>query len=134
MPLAPLAGYTDVVLLVVRLVLGIVMAYYGWAKVKDPAKNARDFERDGFRPGWLWGSIVLVTEFGGGLAVVAGLLTWVAAALIGFEMLTGFLTKAFKWHKPFSDYSYDLHLAALALVLIGFGPGRFSLDALLFRG
>jgi putative oxidoreductase len=133
MPLAPLAGFTDLALLIVRLVLGIVMLYYGWPKVKDPAKNARDFDGTGFRPGWLWGGIVLVTEFGGGLAVLVGLLTWVAAALIGVEMLLGFVVKATKWRKPFTDYSYDLQLAALALVLLAFGPGRFSIDAALFR-
>lgn len=124
---------TDLVLLIVRVVLGIVMVHYGWPKAKDPAKNAQDFERNGFRPGWLWGGIVLVTELGGGLAVLVGVLTWLAAALIGFEMLVGFVTKAAKWRKPFTDYSYDLQLAALALVLIAFGPGRFSLDAALSR-
>jgi putative oxidoreductase len=133
MSLAPLAGMADVVLLLVRVVLGVVMVYYGWPKAKDPAKNARDFEGTGFRPGWLWGGIVLATEFGGGLAVLVGLLTWVAAALIGFEMLVGFVMKATRWRKPFTDYSYDLQLAALALVLLAFGPGRFSLDAALFR-
>ena len=132
MPTAPLSGLTDLVLLIVRLVLGVSMMYYGWPKVKDPAKNAHRFERDGFRPGWLWGGIVLTAEFGGGLAVVVGLLTWIGAALIGFEMLVGFITKAFKWRKPFTDYSYDLQLAALALALIAFGPGRMSLDAVLF--
>ena len=75
---------------------------------------------------------MLATEFGGGLAVVVGLLTWAGAALIGFEMLVGFITKAFKWRKAFTDYSYDLQLAALALALIAFGPGRVSLDAVLF--
>jgi putative oxidoreductase len=116
------------------VVLGVVMVYYGWSKVKDPAKNARDFESTGFRPGWLWGGIVLVTEFAGGLGVLVGLLTWIAAALIGVEMLVGFVTKAAKWRKPFTDYSYDLQLAALALVVLAFGPGRFSVDAALGRG
>jgi putative oxidoreductase len=132
MPLAPLAGMSDVVLLIVRVVLGGVMAYYGWSKVKDPRKNAESFERDGFRPGWLWGTIVLATEFGGGLAVVVGLLTWIFAAFITFEMVVGFLTKTMKWRKPFTDSSYDLQLAALGLALIAFGPGRISVDALLF--
>jgi putative oxidoreductase len=132
MPLAPLAGMTDVVLLLVRVVLGVVTVYYGWPKLRDPAKNARDFESTGFRPGWLWGGIVLATEFGGGLAVLVGILTWLAAAAIGFEMLVGFVVKATKWRKPFTDYSYDLQLAALALVLLTFGPGRLSLDFALF--
>jgi putative oxidoreductase len=132
MLLAPLAGVSDVVLLVVRLVLGIAMLYYGWPKVKDPGKNARDIEGTGFRPGWLWGGIVLLNEFGGGLAVLLGLLTVLGAAAISFEMLVGFVVKARKWRKPFTDYSYDLQLAALALVLLTFGPGRLSIDAVLF--
>ena len=113
MPLAPLAGLSDLVLLIVRVVLGIVMVYYGWPTVKDPAKNARDFDGTGFRPGWLWGGIVLATEF-------------------GFEMLVGFVVKAAKWRTPFTDDSYDLQLAALALVLVTFGPGAISPDAALF--
>lgn len=133
MPLAPLAPAGDIVLAIVRVVLGVVMVHYGWPKAKDPAKNARDFESTGFRPGWLWGGLVLATELGGGAAVLVGLLTWVAAAFIGVEMLVGFIVKATKWRKPFTDYSYDLQLAALALVLLAFGPGRLSIDAALFR-
>ena len=51
MPFAPLAGVVDIVLLIVRVVLGAIMIYYGWPKLKDPAKNARDFASMGFKPG-----------------------------------------------------------------------------------
>jgi len=44
---APLAGYTDLVLLVVRIILGGTMAHYGWPKVKDPARNVRGTLRGG---------------------------------------------------------------------------------------
>ena len=46
---APLAGYTDLVLLVVRIILGGTMAHYGWPKVKDPRTNAEDIAAAGFR-------------------------------------------------------------------------------------
>jgi len=124
---APLAGSADLVVLLIRIIMGGVMICYGWPKVKDPRKNAEDFEKIAFKPGWLWGTIVLVTEFGGGLAIVLGLYTWVAAALIGFEMLTGTLWKIAKARKPFTDYSYDLLLLALALMLLAVGPGRYAI-------
>ena len=37
----------------------------------------------------------------------------------------GTITKATKWRKPFTDYSYDLVLLALCLLLLAFGPGAF---------
>src|SRR5439155_22854493 len=37
---APLAGFADEVLVVVRLIMGVTMIYYGWPKVRDPKKNA----------------------------------------------------------------------------------------------
>ena len=131
MPPAPLDRMVDIVLLIVRIVLGGIMIYYGWPKVKDPAKNARDFSSIGFKPGWLWGSVVLVVEFGGGLLIMLGLLTPIAATLFGFEMLIGFIWKATKAGKPFVDWSYDVQLLALCLLLLAVGPGAFSIDAAL---
>ena len=31
-----------------------------------------------------------------------------------------------KWKKPFTDYSYDLLLLALCLLLLALGPGAYS--------
>jgi uncharacterized membrane protein YphA (DoxX/SURF4 family) len=61
----------------------------------------------------------------GGLAVLLGLYAWVAAALIACHMATGTVWKITKTDKPFTDWSYDLLL--LALALLAFGPGRFAL-------
>jgi uncharacterized membrane protein YphA (DoxX/SURF4 family) len=72
--------------------------------VKDPRKNADDFGKIGFTPGWFWGSLVLLTEFGGGLAIAAGFYTWVAAALVAVEMFTGTVWKLAIVGKPFTDH------------------------------
>jgi uncharacterized membrane protein YphA (DoxX/SURF4 family) len=66
------------VLLVIRPIMGVTMVYYGWPKVRDPKKNATDFEAKGVKPGMFWGTLIL--EFGGGLAILLGLYAWVAAA------------------------------------------------------
>ena len=99
--LAPFSRWTDAVLRAARLIMGIVMLHYGWPKIRDPRKNAKDFDATGFRPGW------------------------VAAAAFGFEMMLGTVVKATKWHKPFTDYSYDLLLLALCLLLLALGPGAY---------
>ena len=127
-PWTPLAPLHDLVLLAVRLVTGVVMVYYGWPKIRDPAGHVRDFAATGFKPVALWATVILVVEFFGGLAMLMGLYTWVAAALFGFEMATGAVWKIAKAGKPFTDYSYDLELLALCLVLLAFGPGACSLD------
>jgi hypothetical protein len=31
-------------LLVIRPIMGVTMVYYGWPKVRDPKKNAGDFD------------------------------------------------------------------------------------------
>jgi putative oxidoreductase len=122
---APLAGWMDLVLLGVRAVTGITMIYYGWPKVRDPKKNAAEFDTIGFRPGWLFGTLVLLAEFGGGLLILVGIYTWVGAALIAIHMTTGAMWKIASTKKPFPDWSYDLLIAALCLGLLATGPGAF---------
>src|SRR5262249_13854516 len=39
-PWTPLAGLSDVVLLVARRVMGAAMVYYGWPKVRNPARRS----------------------------------------------------------------------------------------------
>ena len=122
---APLAGWSALVLLMARIILGGIMLYYGWPKLKDPRKNAKDMAKGGFEPGWLWGTLVMLVVFVGGLAIVVGFYVWAPASLFGFEMLTGAVWKITK-HKPFTDWSYDLLLLALALMLLVTGPGGYA--------
>ncbi|MEX2515105.1 MAG: DoxX family membrane protein [Candidatus Paceibacterota bacterium] len=129
--LIPLASFTDTILLLLRVIAGSVMIYYGWPKIKDLRKNTKDFEEMGFKPGWLHGSIVAAVEFLGGLGILLGILTWIPAAAFGFEMLLGAGWKITKTDKPFTDWSYDLLLLALMLVLLAFGPGAYAVNALI---
>ena len=51
------------------------MLYYGWPKIRDPWKNARDFDATGF-----FGTLVLAAEFFGGVLVLLGMYVWVAVS------------------------------------------------------
>jgi putative oxidoreductase len=124
----------DWILLFTRVVTGVVLLYYGWPKIRDLASNARDFEAMGFRPGLFWGTLISIIEFFGGLAMLAGVFAELAASLFGFQMIVGTFWKL-KGRKPFTDYSYDLQLLALCVVVMAFGAGRYavaSFDAAVF--
>lgn len=116
------------ILFFARIVLGVVMIYYGRQKIKDLKSNANDFVGMGFKPGWLWGTICAFVEFFGGIAMLLGFFAEIAAALYGFKILIGTIWK-FKIKKPFTDYSYDIQLVALCLVIMAFGPGVYALAA-----
>lgn len=121
-----LVYFSDWVLLAARVVVGMVMIYYGYPKIKDLKANGEDFVKMGFRPGIFWGTIVALTEFVGGIFLLAGILVEFVALAIAVEMILGTLKKL-KWGKDFKDYSYDLLILSIALLLIAFGPGTFAL-------
>lgn len=105
-----------------RVVVGTVMIYYGWPKIKDVKSNADDFVGMGFKPGWLWGTIVAFLEFFGGIFIVAGFFEAVVAALYVIQMLMGAIWKITRAKKPFTDWSYDLLVLTLCLVIVAFSP------------
>ncbi|MFQ5575437.1 MAG: DoxX family protein [Anaerolineae bacterium] len=125
--LAPLASLSDIVLLVVRLIFGITFIYYGRHKIKDLKSNANDFVQMGFKPGWLWGTIVALQETVGSLMVILGIFTWLAAIGFVVHMALGAIWKITKTDKPFTDWSYDLLLLSIALLLLVTGPGAYNL-------
>ena len=74
--------------------------------------------------------LVILTELGGGMLIIAGLLTrYAAIALAGFSMLAGFL-----FHGDVSDQLQQIMLmknVAIAggfLMLVAAGPGTISAD------
>lgn len=124
----------DWILAFIRVTMGIVLLYYGWPKIRNIKSNANDFVGMGFRPGILWGTLIAIVEFFGGIALLTGLYAELAASLFGFQMIVGTFWKL-KRRMPFTEYSYDLQLLALCVVLMAFGGGRFSIasfDATIF--
>lgn len=70
-------------------------------------------------------AVLLAARLIMGVVMLLGLYVWVAAAAFGFAMMLGTVVKATKWHKPFTDYSHDLLLLALCLLLLALGPGAY---------
>ena len=68
----------DVVLLLIRLVMGYAFILHGWGKIQNPMGWMGP---DATVPGVLQ-LLAAVSEFGGGIALIIGLLTRLALSLI----------------------------------------------------
>ncbi|NUP11789.1 MAG: DoxX family protein [Polyangiaceae bacterium] len=121
-------------LLILRVVFGFAMANHGWGKIRNPLHWLDGAPNP---PPGILQAAAAVSEFFGGLAIAFGLLS--PAAALG---IAATLSYAIYTHKMKGDTfagakgggSYELaalHLTAVLTVLVG-GPGRYSLDAILF--
>lgn len=129
----------DAALLVLRLALGGVFVAHGAQKLFGSFGGAGIegttgfHEQLGIKPARPMAVLAGLTEFLGGILVVAGFLTPLAAlALIGV-MAVAVLTVNLKngFFAANGGYEYNLVLAAVALALVLAGGGAYGLDAAL---
>ncbi|MFC5204756.1 DoxX family protein [Streptomyces kaempferi] len=122
-------------LLVLRLVVGLLIAGHGVQKVSfrlggsGLAGGTEEFRRDGFRGGVVTALAAGGSQIAAGLFLAAGLLTPAAtAAAIGVMTVAGTI----KWRKGLwvqnDGYEYPLVLVTACAALALAGPGRWSLD------
>jgi putative oxidoreductase len=124
-------------LLVMRLALGVVMVAHGSHKVFGGLHHHAQTVASLGLPAWL-GYVSSFTEFLGGLLVLAGLFTRVAAFAITINMFVA-IWKV-HWHNGLMGaldrpgYEFPLGLAAIAFALIFFGAGPIAFDHVLRGG
>ena len=122
-----LAQFTDLSLLLLRLMVAAVFVTSGWSHVKDPKERAKSI---GMPP-----SVTIflgVAEVAGGLGVALGVLTQVAAIGLILIMLGAIQRKVFVWHTGFwgknaSGWHYDLMLVLMNLVIACTDGGKYVL-------
>ncbi|MEO8056059.1 MAG: DoxX family protein [Acidobacteriota bacterium] len=126
-------------ILVLRIVLGLLMAahgaqkLFGWFGGHGLAGTGGFFEGLGFRPGRVFAAAAATAEIGSGLLIALGLFGPVGPAL----MVSVMVVAAVSVHGPNGLFAssngiempllYGIGGAALALT----GPGSYSLDSLL---
>lgn len=126
--------FGSVALLLLRLVMGVAFMFHGWGKIHNPM-------------GWMgpaapvpavFQALAAVAEFGGGMGLIVGLLTRLAALGITCNMTVALAMVHIPHGDPFvsAKGGPSFELAAIylacALLFVVLGPGRLSLDALLF--
>jgi putative oxidoreductase len=126
--------FASMALLVLRVVVGLAFMMHGWSKIQSPFGWMGP---EAFAPG-VFQALAAISEFGGGLAWMLGLLTPLASLGIASTMVVAFSYHTFMRGDPFVAMTGGpaSELAAvyfcIALLLIAMGPGRFSLDRALF--
>jgi len=123
-----LAHFTDVALLLLRVVVGIVFITSGWKHFQDPEARSKDI---GMSKGF---TIFLgAAELAGGLGLIFGFLTQLAAIGLTLIMLGAIWKKIFAWQTGFwgksgtNGWSYDTMFVVMNLVIVTTGGGNLSL-------
>jgi len=122
-------------LLLLRLVVGSAFVLHGWPKIQAPFSWMPP--QMGSVPGILQ-AVAALSEFGGGIALVLGLLTRPAALALAATMAVAacmvHIASGDPFVHPTGGRSWELAAVyfTCAVLLLITGPGRLSLDALLF--
>lgn len=133
-PLHRFAGYAP---LVIRVLVGIVMAAHGWQKLMGgPAAFGEFLGSLGVPLPGLMAYVVILAELGGGILLILGLLSrWagliltinLAVAILLVKVNVGFIAP------PEAGAGAELDLALIAgfVTILLAGPGKVSLDHVL---
>jgi putative oxidoreductase len=139
----PSALGTDIAAVSVRIVLVWIFIYYGAGKLFGAFDGPGIHETSLFmaqtahlHPGGLFAVLAGVIEFVGALALALGLASRLAALALLGDQVAAMITVT--WSQGLSSstapgYELNLALVAMTLVIVGLGPGRPSLDAIIGR-
>ena len=127
------SNVSSIALLAVRLVVGVAFVIHGWEKILDPF-------------GWMspWSQVpgffqflAALSQFGGGIALITGLLTRLASLGLFITMAYAYVFHITQGH-PFiavggkPSYEIAAFYTAVSFMFLLIGPGRFSIDAKVF--
>ena len=123
-----LAHFTDVALLLLRIMVGIVFLTSGWKHFQDPEGRSKAI-------GMSKGVTIFLgaAEVAGSLGVIFGVLAQLAAAGLILIILGAIQKKIFAWHTGFwgksgtNGWSYDMMLLVMNLIIVTTGGGNLSL-------
>jgi putative oxidoreductase len=124
-----LAPFTDLALLILRLMVGFIFLTSGWKHATDPETRGTEIEMSkGFT------RFLGIAECAGALGVTFGVLTQLAALGLIVVMLGAIQKKVFRWQISYwgkhgtDGWSYDTIMIVMNLVIASTAGGRLVLD------
>ena len=127
-----LAVFTDIALLLLRVMIGLVFLTSAYKHLKDPAARSKDIGMSK-----TFTILLGAAELAGGLGVISGVLAQLAAIGLILVMLGAIQKKIFVWRTGFwgqsgtNGWSYDTMLVIMNLLVITTGGGSLSLTRLI---
>lgn len=124
------ASDVSLVLLLIRVVTGYAFILHGWGKIQSPM-NWMGPESP--VPG-IFQALGALSEFGGGILLILGLLTRLGALGLMMTMVVAVIMHAFIMGDPFvnltggGSFEPATVYFLISLLILVIGPGRFSLD------
>jgi len=120
--------HTDLALLILRVVLGIIMIYHGWPKLTNLAGTIDGMAGMGVPAPAVAAIFATVAEFVGGLLMLLGAFTDIAGLMFAIDMLGAitFVHAKNGFSVAEGGIEWPLLLAATALAIALTGPGRYA--------
>jgi putative oxidoreductase len=130
--LSPRSLNTDLAALVLRLVFGGLFIYYGWMKLSNYDQILPMFGDIIGIGSKLSFNLVIFAEFFCGIFITVGFFTRLAVVPIFITMVVAFFIAHAKDTFEVKQLAFVYMLLCPVIFLLG--GGRYSLDALMFRG
>ena len=119
---------TDLALLILRVVLGIVMIYHGWPKLTNLGGTIEGFTGMGIPLPAVAAIFATVAEVLGGMLMLVGAFTDIAGLMFAIDMLGAIIFVHAKngFSAGKGGIEFPLLLLATALAIALAGPGRYA--------
>jgi uncharacterized membrane protein YphA (DoxX/SURF4 family) len=118
----PLMEWSPVVL---RIIAGVIFVYAGWMKSGEMQITIENFAKMGFPAAAFFAYLVTIVEIAGGIALIAGLWTRVAAKMLGITMLVAAVISFMA--AGFGMAGFPLAMLAICFSLFTTGGGKYSM-------
>jgi putative oxidoreductase len=119
----------DRILAFARVAAGVVFLVFGAAKFTSHGSEVDSFDKYGLPEPDALVYLIGVLEVGGGLLLVAGLLTRLVALALAGDMVVAIVVSGIKEGEVVPSLTLAPLLLVIMLALLRFGPGAPSLDA-----
>lgn len=129
-------NFASTALLILRLIAGVAFIMHGWGKIQTPTSWLPAGAPIHIPP--IFQLLAAVSEFVGGIAWLLGFITPLASLGLTITMLVATGVHMLVFKDPFvnptigSSYEPALVYVGISLILLGVGPGKFSLDKMIF--